>query len=70
VMVASACKVEWYRTPSDGFWNLYLTWLSVECDDGMMTTGQRKTTFERGSKVRDLERVQLTGIERKADGYT
>jgi len=56
-MVASACKVEWYRTPSDGFWNLYLTWLSVEwvmmmmMMMMMMDTGQRKEhrrEFERG----------------------
>jgi len=25
VMVVSACKVERYRTPGDGFWNLYFT---------------------------------------------
>ena len=68
MMVASACKVERYRRPGDGFWNLYLTWLSVM----MMTTSQRKASqrFGRGKKVRDLKRVQLTGIEGKADDET
>jgi hypothetical protein len=72
VMVTSACKVERYRTPSDGFWNLYLTWLNVEGMVVKTTSHEKKRQSQKlnGVKVRELKRVLLTGIERKADDQT
>ncbi len=71
-MVTSACKVERYRTPSDGFWNLYLTWLNVEGMVMKTTSHEKKRQSQKlnGVKVRELKRVLLTGIERKADDQT